>query len=451
MLVLAVRFTLFLVGSTLLLDQLDAYSLGAFRVSPNKALTFLLLLLAGIQWLLSGGRKPRNSKTPWILAFYVSLALSTIYAATQGSDWAFLLVRWTTFLAMLCFYFLMCFTIRARKDLDIFLVALIVSGLVAALSAYFSEGVGGYRGPVRKSGVGSGQNQAAGNLLAILPLAYALAMTIQSRIGKLFLFGSAFTLVLGFVLAVSRSAFLAVVAMGGVFLIRSRRLPDPRLILATVVLAAFAIAMAPEGYVERLTTLLPSGASRQQNTYRHYSFSGRADVYEASLVGLATHPVLGVGTERYLDWVGSYNPKLAGGYTVHNAILAVACQQGLLGLIPYLAILILTFRDFTHAQRLALARRDLRDPELEALYLRSLMAQIGYTGVLVVAQFQPGTFWRMLWVMFALSTVLLAFTRQRVAELDSQASENRVDEPNTSLQGVYPQHGHPFRDAATET
>jgi O-antigen ligase len=378
-----------------------------------------------------------------MLAFYVSLVLSSLYAVIQGSDWGFLLIRWTTFLAMFCFYFLVCYVIRTRADLDLFCVALLISGLIASISAHYSEGVGGYWNPIRKSGVGFGHNHAAGNILMTLPMVYALAITRRSFLAKGLLWAGAIGLVFGFLLTLSRSGFLAVIAMGALFLLRSRRIPDPRFVVGIAVLAAFAVLAAPEGYVDRIKTLVPFSAdSRYQSrsAYEHHSFSGRLDVYRASVVGFATHPLLGVGTERYLDWVSSYDRKLAGGFTIHNAVLSVACQQGLLGLIPYLALLILTYRDFSRAQRLAQSRRDLDDPELRALQLRAQMAQLGYVGILVVAQFQPGTFWRGVWCMFAFSTIILSLTRERLAQLEAEDPATRAGDSSTPLSGSLPQH-----------
>jgi O-antigen ligase len=442
MLAILIRITLFLVGATMLVGMLEAYDTEAsFRVSPNKLLTAVLLALALLQALFFGFKVPRNSKSVWIIAFYLSLALSSFYAVTQGSSLGFLLLRWTTYLSMFIFYFLTCHVIQTRRDFDLFCTALIVSGIIVAISSYLSEGTGGYWNPIRKRGVGFGQNEGAGNLLMVLPFTYALALSSRSAIVKLLLFGSAICLIFGFTLALSRSAFLAAIAMGGLFLVRFRRIPDLRLIFAIAVLGVVAIVVAPEGYTDRLVTLLPESwvpSSREGKTFDGRSFSGRSAQYKAAVVGFASHPVLGVGAERYLDWVPSYDPKLAGRHNIHNAILSVACQQGLLGLVSYLAILILTFRDFSRTQRLALSNRDLDDPELGALYTRAVMGQIGYVGIFVVAQFQPGTFWRGMWIMFALSTILLSLTRARVAQLEMQSPSERASSPRPPHQNAVP-------------
>jgi O-antigen ligase len=180
--------------------------------------------------------------------------------------------------------------------------------------------------------------------------------------------------------------------------------------------------------------------------YRDKSLGGRIVIYKTALIALATHPILGVGVDRYQAWALTYEPKKRSDKPIqishmpHNGVLVVASQQGLVGLIPYLAILILAYRDFSLAQRLARSRRDLRDPELEALYIRALMAQIGYLGILAVIMFQPGYLWRVMWTMIALSTVILSLTRKRLSELAEKAPVRSAEGPGTLLPGSFPQH-----------
>jgi hypothetical protein len=93
-----------------------------------------------------------------------------------------------------------------------------------------------------------------------------------------------------------------------------------------------------------------------------------------------------------------------------------------------MALLVLTFLDFSRVQAVGRYYRYLQDEELEQIYVRALTAQVGFIGILTVAMFQPGTFWRGIWVFFAVSTILVQLTRKRLVELgvgDSQ-SENRT-------------------------
>jgi hypothetical protein len=66
------------------------------------------------------------------------------------------------------------------------------------------------------------------------------------------------------------------------------------------------------------------------------------------------------------------------------------------------------------------------------------MAQIGYVGILVVAQFQPGTFWRGIWIMFAFSTIILSLTRERLQELATRTVTQAASGPSAPFLGQLP-------------
>ena len=417
------RVGIFLCGATLLLDQLQAFEvISALPVGPNRVLTALLLGLALLNGLLFGGRIPSNRKTPWLILFYFSLAVSSVYAVVNEMNGVVMLLRWTRFISMFLFYFLLIYVINSRRDLDVFLASLLVSGLIAAASAFFLEGEGGYYNPVRRSGIGAGQNQAAGNLLMVLPFVFALGYRKRSLVLKAVLFGCASALVAGFTLALSRSAFLAALAMGAMLSFRMRRLRDLRIVFAALALVLVAYLVAPEGYTERLKSL----ESIFDSTERAYSdqIRYRADIYKTGLIAFAENPVIGVGTDRFVFWAGQRDARMIGTHEIHNAVLQVAANQGLLGLVPYMALLVLTFLDFSRVQAVGRYYRYLQDEELEQIYFRALAAQVGFIGILTVAMFQPGTFWRGIWAFFAVSTILVQLTRKRLVELGVGDSQN---------------------------
>jgi len=412
----AIKVAIFLVGGTLLLDQLEAFAfMDAFPISPNKAFTVVLLGLAAMNWIVAGGKIPGNRKSKWLIAFYFSLAVSSGHAAVQGVGFTWIMLRWTTLISMLLFYYLLLYVLRDRKTLDLFLFSMMVSGVIATASAFLLEGSGGYYGPVRRSGLGSGENQAAGNLLMLLPFVFALTHRRPSLFQKTTLVGIAVVFVVGFAVALSRSAFLAALAMGAMWGLRMRRLSDLRVVAAGLVFVVIAYLVAPEGYASRLESLV----NIFQSTRTAYTdeIGYRASIYQAGFIAFVENPVIGVGLEQFVDWAGRRDASMIGVHEIHNAVLKVAANQGLLGVVPYLALLLVTFLDFSRVQVVARAYRHLQDYELDQLYVRALTAQVGFVGILVVGMFQPGTFWRGIWALFAISTVLIELTRQRLNEL----------------------------------
>ena len=420
-----IRFLLLLVGITLTLEQIGSVTVGQFTVTPTKALTALLLVLAGLEWIFSSNRLPRNRKTVWILAFYISLVLSTVYSFMNGTSGTALVSAWTRYLSIFFFYFLLTYIIRSRKELDLFLFALVLSGLVASLSTVIVPPEGGYWQPERASGVGGRANQTAASILMVLPLAVVLFVEMRSVVAKLFLLGSAGLLLFGFMTTLSRSAFLGLVAIVGLWFLRFSRPRDIRYALPVVFLLGGAAAMAPDTYFERIQTL-----TQLADRDRNYSVDllDRMTIYKAGFSAFASNPLLGVGPLRFGFWASRRDPRIAEDDSVHNAVLKVASEQGLLGVVPYVAILLLTWLDLSRSQNLVRRWRGPPDDELRALYVRAAFVQLGYLGVMIVAQFQPGTFWKGIWAMIALSTVIEQLTRRRIELLgQDELSANAVD------------------------
>lgn len=431
MLIWAIRVGIFLMGATMLLDQLELFAItGAFPVSPNKVFTAILLGLAIMYWIVAGGRLPSSRKTKWLILFYVSLGISSGHAAIQGADFTWIALRWTTFIAMFVFYYLLLFVVTNRKHLDIFLFAMMVSGVIASLSALLLEGSGGYYGPVRRSGVGSNENQAAGNLLMLLPLVYALFHRRPSVFQRAGLFGISVIFVVGFTVALSRSAFLAALAMGAMWAVRMRRLSDLRIVFAGIVFVLIAYFVAPEGYAERLESLAGIFDSTRQAAGDEIGY--RARIYQAGLMAFIENPIIGVGLDQFVVWAGNRDASL-GTHEVHNSILNVAANQGLFGVVPYLALVFLTFSELSRVQAVTKAYRHLADFELDQLYVRALTAQVGFVGIMGVAMFQPGTFWRGIWALFAISTVLVELTRRRLRELGVGRSDGSSSQTMSSF------------------
>lgn len=412
-----VLITLFLVGFTLPLETMtEGLTVGAFGYTPNKILTAMLLGLAICERLFSGYRMVSNPKTLWIAAFYVSLAIASIHAAVKGCPTIELLVPWTRYLSVLFFYFLLCLVVRTRGNLDVFMWGLVGGGVIAAASAFFVEPA--MHGDIeRRSGIGGNANQAAANLLMALPMAYVLLVKTRSWLQRVVLVGSAAALLAGAFATASRSAFLGMIAMAGVWWFRFRGVQNFRYAIVVLVFLIGAVIFAPTGYLTRIQSLGQLKGDAPVNP-RTESIEGRAFTYLLAGRAFLSNPILGVGARQFRPWVREHHPEVGWSNVVHNAILEVAVDQGLIGVIPYLAILILTWRDFSRAQRAAKRWRGQTDSELTALYLRAVFIQIGFLMILVVVQFHPGAYWKGMWAMFALSTVVLGLVRRRIRELE---------------------------------
>jgi O-antigen ligase len=120
-----------------------------------------------------------------------------------------------------------------------------------------------------------------------------------------------------------------------------------------------------------------------------------------------------------------------GSRVVHNSYLHVAAELGLMGLVPYLVILLLTWRDFSRAWLMSRRRNISGDPELRRLYLYALFLQIGFFGSLIGNNFLDSLRFRESWILFACSTLILGFVRARVAELEAENAAAATSRPDS--------------------
>ncbi|UCE86694.1 MAG: hypothetical protein JSU66_02865, partial [Deltaproteobacteria bacterium] len=98
--------------------------------------------------------------------------------------------------------------------------------------------------------------------------------------------------------------------------------------------------------------------------------------------------------------------RLPPGHNVHSSYFRIAAEHGLVGLIPYLLILVITFRDFSYVQRRARQYRQWNDPELTRLAQSALFLQVALVGALVGNLTQPTFHFKVAWLLYATGTAI---------------------------------------------
>jgi O-antigen ligase len=121
-----------------------------------------------------------------------------------------------------------------------------------------------------------------------------------------------------------------------------------------------------------------------------------------------------VGLNGYVNWA-SENGEVV--HAIHNAYLQVFAENGLMGLVPFMTIVLLAWRHLIRAWRAARRFRHKRDPELHILEMRAVLLEVAFVGALVMGLAQPTNRHKALWLLFVLSTVLVSLVRARVNEL----------------------------------
>jgi O-antigen ligase len=203
---------------------------------------------------------------------------------------------------------------------------------------------------------------------------------------------------------------------------RSRRLDTLKYVIPGVAVAIVLFFLMPERVHERISTMVDPSA-REQDT----SIQGRFDMVIWTGRALAQSPVVGVGVNNYVPWVR----RQPGGGTIfntlHSGYMSILVDQGLLGFLPFLAVILLTWMDYGAAQSLARARRNRGDPAIRELGAYALFLQIALLGCMVGALTHDRSESKGWWMVMGLSATAVTLARRRNAELLAQTPASATD------------------------
>ena len=249
-------------------------------------------------------------------------------------------------------------------------------------------------------------------LLIAVPIALFLGW--EARGGKrVIAFACAAVIVAATLLTYSRGGMLA---LGVVLLLAliAHRVDRRRMLAGAVALAALLFVL-PASFTRRFVTIeqiLPGGDSQ---IHRDSSFEKRKLLTATAWVTFKDNPFLGVGAGNYTVWFDHYSERVsseARGYDdpgeihyPHNLYLEIGAESGLLGLLVFAAIVLVTFAHLRSAHR-ALLEEGLRR---EAFVAKAL--ELALVGYLISSLFLHGHFQRYLFLLFALAA---AFERVTV-------------------------------------
>jgi O-antigen ligase len=408
------RIALILVGVTLPFEYTRVVIAG-FPLTPNKVLAGLLLVYVAMEWAAKRRRLARDPKLLWILFFGVATAIAAIPSYAAGRSLAHMLLLLTTVSTLILFYLILTYTVRERADLDLLLASLVVGCVLAAASGWLGYGAqteGATRYGDRLTGEGANPNLIAFNLIVAIPTAASLMFTTQRGWVKPLYFAAIGIMIAACLSTLSRTAFVALPTTVGFWAFRFRRFNFLRYAVPVFLLVVAAAIFAPEGVVLRFQDVAQARSLDDLDA----SARDRFLMLPGMLRAFASNPVTGVGLHAYRAWALE-NGEVAHG--IHNAYLQVLVEQGLVSFVPFMVVLVLTWRGYTAAFRASRRLHALRDAELGILGLRAALLQASLTGALVMALGQPATHHKGLWLLFATSTIVMALVRERVNALES--------------------------------
>lgn len=401
------------VAAALFLVALTPGLVGAGAWVPGAAWT---LLLVGVVAFRQGREDATHQLPPMSALVILNLGVIAVeFARAPDTGTAVPVLR--SAVCGIALFFVLATQLRTRSQIQWAINGFLAGALLIGGTAILQlAGGGGKIGFLTETGqlvyrVSGGlghPNQLGGFLVVLVPL--AIASALAARTSRIFALTVAATAVMGIYASYSRGALLALAVAGIVFL-RARTL-----VLAIPLVLLAAVTLAPDTLHERFETATSSGSE----------LASRDDIWDTAVAIWEVDPIVGHGLGSFPS---AYAESRAPGKDflpntlflppphAHNVYLHLLAEQGLVGLLVFLAVVAAALG---HAVRL---RRSAR-PWI-SWYGRAIlgaMAAFLIHNLLDVTLFeQTGIyFWAMLGLLSALVTAARATREQEPAPSLSQ-------------------------------
>jgi putative inorganic carbon (HCO3(-)) transporter len=295
------------------------------------------------------------------------------------------LVSFTSFLGL----FLVTLVLVDSLDRLRWVLLSLIGGLAfVSLHAIHEWQAAGFSFSVRPGWVAGDPNYLSLSLLLGLPFALLLARRPWPRWQRLFASACFATMVIAFGLAGSRGGFFGFIAAFAALAHRSRN--RARMLAVGGTLILLMLLALPESPLVRVIS--PSFGDQESNRTRSELLTAGWNMFTQNML-------FGVGVGNYRYVVGGYGaPDVELKHLAHNMYLEVAAEQGVFGLLVFLAILYFALRGLNRIARAAALHRS-----ESLLPTAALGSQLGLIG--------GGAAMLFLWFMIFLSCCIQALAR----------------------------------------
>ena len=392
--------------------------LPAVSVGPNAAAILIALAWLGVLRNHAGdaarvvGRHRRLAGA--VASLLVWLTVSIAWAGDPGAA-ADDLWRWYMAALVLA---VVATTVRTADHVRLVAGAFIIGAVVSAAVGLVDQALHSSASALesathtegRLQGGGGDPNYLAAGLVPAMALAGGLAAATRAPLARLALVAAIGFLALGLVETESRGGLLAglVTLAGAVLIYRGSRGRALFAVATATVVAAAAFAASP-GAWERVSSLDGGG-------------NGRADLWQVAWRVSRDHPLGGIGLNNFRLESGAYvrepgrleHVELISErpHVVHNAYLQLLAEEGVVGLILFLALALGCLAAAWQATR----RFDLSCRHGLAAISRAVVLAI--VGSLVASWFLSNATDKRLWALLALGPALLAVATEPVGRHD---------------------------------
>ncbi|MGE3539947.1 MAG: putative O-glycosylation ligase, exosortase A system-associated [Candidatus Tectimicrobiota bacterium] len=364
-----------------------------FNIIPPK-FSFILGAYLALRTLLS---RPHFIINKPIIFLFVFVLHSFFSILLSGYDKHHSWIAWTNFLNSIVVTYIMVILItdfaKLRTALLILALFLGVEGAKQGWVYLLTS-----PGSVNTNGIPflGDNNGVAVGMLMLVPVIAFLAQTAQRRWIR---FGFWFLLIGVLFRALStysRGGFLACLAMGTAYWLRSRQ--KLRVLIGLLVVVAIVYPALSDKYWARMDTISVDEESTES------SGRSRLHFWRVAVSMANAHPFLGVGSNSYIAAFNQYdflNGQYGKNRAVHSAYFGVLGETGYIGLVLYLLNLCYAVYNCSRVRKLAA-----RDPGMLALQQCATALESSLIVFIVGSAFLTFQYAEMFWHYIGFTIVL---------------------------------------------
>ena len=327
-------------------------------VAGGAQLVIAAAIAAFLADRLFSGRMPElgGKIGAWLLAYSATLVLTTPTSIWLGPSIAAIQNQ----AKLLLMFFLVLGTASTAKRRDWFLgLTIVLLVLYPARGALLAQLAGAVKvaGRANWRGLFGNANMLAAILALFLPFAIVWARTARGTLRRLWWVGCAVILTAACLSTQSRSGTLSLIVVLAWVLAAAKNRLRALALVALVVMGA--VAMSPASVGERLSSIsyVITGERPPEEVQGDVgNAESRILIWRAALDIIADNPVLGVGPGTFEEAHRHYQQYVAwhaGALWIdtHNSFLRVWSETGTIGLVAFLGIFVVTFREGVRAIR----------------------------------------------------------------------------------------------------
>jgi probable O-glycosylation ligase (exosortase A-associated) len=388
-------------------------------------LLFLVGVWVAVGMLLSRDAKPPSSRI-WLFGAFLAQGLaSTLLSQAVDYSWHY----WTEFatITAICFAILLLVNTTPRLYLTLTIIALSL-GLASAKQGYVYLILhpGGMN--TNTSPMFGDNNGVAVGMTMLVPLCLTLAEISTIRWSRWFWWGIASGTLFRGIFTYSRGGFLALLAVGVHYLLRSKRRGVA--LVGSALVIGITLTVLPQQFWDRMNTIPHSEEGEAQ---MDRSSASRLHFWRVAVDMANASPILGVGQNAYnvvYDKFDFSHGEFGSGRSVHSMWFGILAERGYFGFLIFVGVIGGAFLDLWRTRHCARRRPDL--PELQELAKYSTGMEAALIACAVGGAFVPFQYNEFAWHLMA-----LAVACRQIAARVVTAAEREQNTLATSVQHAF--------------